>query len=66
MISGYIYVGDVLEFGAFYSVRTQDIPAFERYISQLNTYYKDYTYVFRSITDLSFEVSNSETWFWSM
>ncbi|KAG0140988.1 hypothetical protein CROQUDRAFT_664443 [Cronartium quercuum f. sp. fusiforme G11] len=34
---------DVLEFGAFYSVRTQDIPAFERYISQLAPYYNDYT-----------------------
>jgi len=33
---------DILEIGAFYSVRTQDIPAFERYISQLGPYYNDY------------------------
>ncbi|KAI9611953.1 hypothetical protein H4Q26_008043 [Puccinia striiformis f. sp. tritici PST-130] len=34
---------DILEIGAFYSVRTQDIPAFERYISQLGSYYNDYS-----------------------
>ncbi|KAH9809976.1 COP9 signalosome [Melampsora americana] len=33
---------DILEFGAFYSVRSQDIPAFERYIAQLGPYYNDY------------------------
>ncbi|KAI8451330.1 SAC3/GANP/Nin1/mts3/eIF-3 p25 family-domain-containing protein, partial [Phakopsora pachyrhizi] len=32
----------ILEIGAFHSVRTHDIPAFERYISQLGPYYNDY------------------------
>ncbi|GAA5976815.1 hypothetical protein JCM21900_001603 [Sporobolomyces salmonicolor] len=32
---------EVLEIGAFYSVRTNDIPAFERYLSLLSTYYHD-------------------------
>lgn len=66
IISGYIYVGYILKFGAFYSICKQGKPAFERYFSQLNTYYKFYTDVFQSVTDLSFEVSNSETWFWSI
>ncbi|MBW0474420.1 hypothetical protein O181_014135 [Austropuccinia psidii MF-1] len=34
---------DILEIGAFYSIRTQNIPAFERYISQLGPYYNDYS-----------------------
>lgn len=34
--------GDILEIGALYSVRVQNIPAFERYISQLAPYYRDY------------------------
>ncbi|CAM0140487.1 unnamed protein product [Umbelopsis sp. WA50703] len=33
---------DVLETGAYYSVRVKDIAAFERYISQLNSFYYDY------------------------
>ncbi|EGF99734.1 uncharacterized protein MELLADRAFT_112490 [Melampsora larici-populina 98AG31] len=33
---------DILEFGAFYSLRSQDIPALERYIAQLGPYYNDY------------------------
>ncbi|KAJ3057475.1 hypothetical protein HK097_006403 [Rhizophlyctis rosea] len=33
---------DVLEIGALWSVRSDDIPAFERYIAQLKTYYNDY------------------------
>lgn len=37
-----LFVGDVLEMGAYYSVRVKDIAAFERYISQLNTFYYDY------------------------
>ncbi|KAG1471700.1 hypothetical protein G6F56_001972 [Rhizopus delemar] len=32
---------DILELGAYYSVRIKDIPSFERYIAQLNTYYHD-------------------------
>lgn len=34
---------DILETGAFYSVRAQNIPAFERYIAQLGPYYNDYS-----------------------
>lgn len=33
---------DVLEIGALFSVLTKDIPAFERYLSQLKCYYFDY------------------------
>lgn len=33
---------DVLELGAQWSIRSKDIPSFERYISQLQTYYHDY------------------------
>ncbi|CAO3648180.1 unnamed protein product [Mucor hiemalis] len=32
---------DILELGAYYSVRIEDIASFERYIAQLNTYYHD-------------------------
>ncbi|CAG8588529.1 445_t:CDS:2 [Acaulospora colombiana] len=34
---------DILEIGALWSVRVKDIPSFERYIAQLNTYYTDYS-----------------------
>jgi len=33
---------DTLEIGAQYSVLTEDIPGFERYMAQLQTYYHDY------------------------
>ncbi|EJU06586.1 hypothetical protein DACRYDRAFT_61370 [Dacryopinax primogenitus] len=33
---------DVLEMGAFWSVRNKDIPAFDRYFSQLQTFYLDF------------------------
>ena len=33
---------DVLEIAVEYSVATKNIPAFERYISQLKCYYYDY------------------------
>jgi len=35
----------VLEIGALYSVQVEDIPAFERYMAQLKTYYFDYSTV---------------------
>ncbi|KAG2172351.1 hypothetical protein INT43_004893 [Umbelopsis isabellina] len=41
---------DVLETGAYYSVRVKDIAAFERYISQLNTFYFDYALIIVSNT----------------
>ncbi|CAG8494789.1 3736_t:CDS:2 [Diversispora eburnea] len=34
---------NILEIGALWSVRVKDIPSFERYIAQLNTYYTDYS-----------------------
>ncbi|KAI0832564.1 COP9 signalosome [Trametes gibbosa] len=33
---------DVLEVGAFWSIRTKDIPSFDRYFSQLQTFYNDF------------------------
>lgn len=45
--NAYIYkkltriVGEILEIGAYYSIRIKDIASFERYIAQLNTYYHD-------------------------
>ena len=34
--------GDILEIGAFWSIRTKDVPSFDRYFSQLQSYYTDY------------------------
>ncbi|KAJ3121185.1 hypothetical protein HK098_003911 [Nowakowskiella sp. JEL0407] len=34
---------EILETGVQWSIKAQDIPAFERYISQLKTYYSDYS-----------------------
>jgi len=34
---------EILEYGALLSIKTQDIPAFERYITQLKPYYYDYS-----------------------
>ncbi|RDX53952.1 hypothetical protein K466DRAFT_475824 [Polyporus arcularius HHB13444] len=36
---------DILEVGAFWSIRTKDIPSFDRYFSQLLTFYNDYSSV---------------------
>ncbi|TFK43372.1 SAC3/GANP/Nin1/mts3/eIF-3 p25 family-domain-containing protein [Crucibulum laeve] len=33
---------DILEIGAFWSIRTRDVPSFDRYFSQLQTFYTDY------------------------
>ncbi|KAI6034262.1 SAC3/GANP/Nin1/mts3/eIF-3 p25 family-domain-containing protein [Pisolithus microcarpus] len=33
---------DILEIGAFWSIRAKDVPAFDRYFSQLHTFYTDY------------------------
>lgn len=38
----FIFIGDILEIGAQYSIATEDIPSFERYMSQLKCYYFDY------------------------
>lgn len=37
-----IHCRDVLEIGAFFSIETQRIDSFERYLSQLKVYYFDY------------------------
>ncbi|KAF9247170.1 SAC3/GANP/Nin1/mts3/eIF-3 p25 family-domain-containing protein [Melanogaster broomeanus] len=33
---------DILEIGAFWSIRAKDVPSFDRYFSQLQTFYTDY------------------------
>ncbi|KAF7331965.1 PCI domain-containing protein [Mycena kentingensis (nom. inval.)] len=33
---------EILEIGAFWSIRSQDVPSFDRYFSQLQTFYTDY------------------------
>ncbi|KAF5388416.1 hypothetical protein D9615_000252 [Tricholomella constricta] len=40
-----IVARDILEIGAFWSIRTQDVPSFDRYFSQLQTFYTDYSSV---------------------
>jgi len=37
--------GDILEVGAFVSIRSRDVPSFDRYFSQLQTFYTDYRFV---------------------
>ncbi len=37
-----LFVGDVLEIGALWSILKKDIPSFERYMAQLKCYYFDY------------------------
>ena len=41
------HTGDILEVGAFWSIRTKDIPSFDRYFSQLQAFYNDYRSVRR-------------------
>ncbi|RXW25819.1 hypothetical protein EST38_g92 [Candolleomyces aberdarensis] len=36
------HAGDILEIGALTSIRTRDVPSFDRYFSQLQTFYTDY------------------------
>ncbi len=43
-ILSYTFSGDVLEMGALFSVSAKDIPAFERYMAQLKSYYLDFRY----------------------
>lgn len=33
---------EILEMGAFWSIRARDVPSFDRYFSQLQTFYNDY------------------------
>jgi len=34
---------EILEIGAFWSIRTKDVPSFDRYFSQLQSFYNDYS-----------------------
>ncbi|VDB97002.1 unnamed protein product [Peniophora sp. CBMAI 1063] len=34
---------DILEIGAYWSIRTKDVPSFDRYFSQLQTFYDDFS-----------------------
>ncbi|KAH8118609.1 COP9 signalosome [Phellopilus nigrolimitatus] len=38
-----VVVRDILEIGAFWSIRSKDVPSFDRYFSQLQTFYTDYS-----------------------
>ncbi|ESK97561.1 26s proteasome non-atpase regulatory subunit 8 [Moniliophthora roreri MCA 2997] len=38
-----IVARDILEIGAIWSIRTKDVPSFDRYFSQLQTFYTDYS-----------------------
>eukprot|EP00095_Tigriopus_kingsejongensis_P005493 maker-scaffold619_size123246-snap-gene-0.32 protein:Tk05493 transcript:maker-scaffold619_size123246-snap-gene-0.32-mRNA-1 annotation:"26s proteasome non-atpase regulatory subunit 8" len=40
-----IVARDILEIGANYSIASQDVDAFERYMAQLKTYYSDYAHI---------------------
>lgn len=41
-VSSLVHCRDVLEIGAFFSIETQRVDSFERYLSQLKVYYFDY------------------------
>ncbi|KAJ7591258.1 SAC3/GANP/Nin1/mts3/eIF-3 p25 family-domain-containing protein [Mycena floridula] len=38
---------DILEIGAIWGIRTKNVPAFDRYFSQLQTFYTDYSSVLK-------------------
>ncbi|KAL5487788.1 RPN12 [Sanghuangporus weigelae] len=40
-----VVVRNILEIGAFWSIRSKDIPSFDRYFAQLQTLYNDYSTV---------------------
>ncbi|KZW03793.1 hypothetical protein EXIGLDRAFT_635085 [Exidia glandulosa HHB12029] len=40
--SDLIVARDILEIGAFWSIRSKDVPSFDRYFAQLQTFYTDY------------------------
>lgn len=37
-----VRAGEILELGAFWSIRSEDVPSFDRYYSQLQSFYDDY------------------------
>lgn len=41
-VASLIHCKDILEIGSFFSIETQRVDAFERYLSQLKVYYFDY------------------------
>ncbi|KAF7313679.1 PCI domain-containing protein [Mycena chlorophos] len=46
--SDLVVAREILEIGAFWSIRSQDVPSFDRYFSQLQTFYTDYATLARS------------------
>ncbi|KAF8639738.1 hypothetical protein AX17_001000 [Amanita inopinata Kibby_2008] len=44
-VNDLVIARDILEIGAFWSIRAQDVPSFDRYFSQLQTFYIDYSSV---------------------
>ncbi|KAJ3729008.1 proteasome 26S subunit [Lentinula guzmanii] len=44
-IEDLVVARDILEIGAIWSIRTRDVPSFDRYFSQLQTFYTDYSSV---------------------
>ena len=38
----FLFLGDILEIGAQWSIATKNIMSFERYMAQLKCYYLDY------------------------
>lgn len=42
LISHIFHTGDILEIGAFCSIRAKDVPSFDRYFSQLQSFYTDF------------------------
>jgi 26S proteasome regulatory subunit N12 len=42
-VNDLVVARDILEIGAFWSIRSHDVPSFDRYFSQLQTFYTDYS-----------------------
>ncbi|KAI0321853.1 proteasome 26S subunit [Amylostereum chailletii] len=40
-VNDLVVAREILEIGAFWSIRTKDVPSFDRYFSQLQTFYND-------------------------
>ncbi|CAL1701455.1 unnamed protein product [Somion occarium] len=45
LLEDLVVAREILEIGAFWSIRTKDIPSFDRYFSQLQTFYNDFSSV---------------------
>ncbi|KAJ7495636.1 hypothetical protein B0H11DRAFT_2227153 [Mycena galericulata] len=40
-----VFTREILDIGTFWSIRQGDMPSFDRYFSQLQTFYMDYMFV---------------------